>query len=125
MADWLNGWVGMIARAASWIGALVIIVLSVVPAVDRPVTGAGSSNEHVAAFALVGGLFGIGYRISLVARFTIALLFCGGIELLQAPLPTRHARLSDFVTDVAASWCAIALVLVAERLVASSRSRKI
>jgi hypothetical protein len=41
-----------------------------------------------------------------------AFLFCGAIELLQLPLATRHARLSDFVIDFFASCFAIVLVFL-------------
>jgi hypothetical protein len=46
----------------AWIGIFAIIVLSVVPANDRPVSGVGQGFEHFTAFALVGGAFAIGYR---------------------------------------------------------------
>lgn len=124
MPDWLIDRCRMIARPLSWAGAVAIIVLTVIPAAERPVTGAGSSTEHVAAFALVAGVFAIGYRLHLVTRLTIALLFCAGIELLQMPLPTRHARLSDLIVDFAASSFAIAVVAAAERLTDSRRSPK-
>ena len=48
-------------------------------------------------FALVGGAFAIGYRFSLIRLLVLAVFFCGGVELLQLPLPTRHARVSDFL----------------------------
>ena len=84
----------------AWIGIVAIIILSVVPAADRPVTGAGQLLEHFTAFAIVGGAFAIGYRVSLIPLMFLAVLFCAGIELLQVPLPTRHARVSDFLVDV-------------------------
>ena len=56
------------------------------------------------------GAFAIGYRFSLFWLLTSAFLYCGGIELLQIPLPTRHARVSVFLIDFAAA--AIAMVLV-------------
>jgi hypothetical protein len=99
-----------IARILAWVGGLLIIILSVVPASDRPVTGMGQSFEHLTAFGLVAGMFAIGYQLSLVRRFLITFLFCGGLELLQVPLPTRHARISDFIIDLIASWAAIAVV---------------
>ena len=60
------------ARILAWIGAAAIVVLSVVPAEDRPVfdpaqslaVWAGNSIEHVSAFALVAAAFAIGYRFS-------------------------------------------------------------
>lgn len=112
-----------IARLLTWFGAAAIVVLSVVPAADRPVTGAGYRFEHLAAFALVGGFFAVGYRLSLGARFVTAFLFCSGVELLQVPLPTRHARLSDFAIDLVTSWFVIAVVVGVEKLIAGDRRR--
>ena len=89
----------MIARALTWAGALTIIYLSIVPAVDRPVTGAGQWAEHFSAFASVAVCFAIGCRLSPIRLVTLAILFCGGVESLQVPLPTRHARVSDLVID--------------------------
>ena len=51
-----------VARALAWVGILAIIILSAVPAADRPFTGAGHLFEHLAAYALVAGMFAIGYR---------------------------------------------------------------
>jgi VanZ like family len=76
-------------------------------------TGAFAVLEHFTAFALVTGAFAIGYRLSLVRLLLLALLFCGGIELLQVALPTRHARLSDFVIDFAGACFAIAAFFLA------------
>ena len=106
-----------VARALAWAGILLIFVLSVVPAVDRPVTGAGQQFEHFTAFALVAGVFSIGYPLSLIRLLLLAFFYCGGIELLQLPLPTRHARVSDFVIDLVAAWFAIGLIAVGEKLI--------
>ena len=35
------------------------------------------------AFALVGGTFAIGNRVSLIRLLVLAVFFCGGIELLE------------------------------------------
>jgi hypothetical protein len=89
--DWLINSYTAVARTLAWIGVVAIIVLSVVPATDRPVSGVGQGLEHFAAFALVGGVFAIGYRFSLMRLLVLAIFFCGGIELLQIPLPTSKA----------------------------------
>lgn len=102
----------LIARVLTWAGVLAIIYLSIVPAVDRPVTGAGQWTEHFAAFAIVAVCFAIGYRLSSLQLITLAVFFCGGIELLQVPLPTRHARVSDLVIDIAGSCFGIGCVLI-------------
>ena len=100
-------------------GILAIIILSVVPAADRPVTGAGQLIEHLTAFAIVGGAFAIGYRLSLMRLTFFAVLFCAGIELLQVPLATRHARVSDFLIDTAGACLAILCVFVARQILST------
>ena len=115
MAWLIDHFTGM-ARIMAWMGILAIIVLSVVPAEDRPGTGAGQLLEHLTAFAIVGGAFAIGYRFSVMWLMFLAVLFCAGIELLQVPLPTRHARVSDFLIDTAGACLAILCVFVARQI---------
>ena len=99
-----------VARVLAWLGAIAIVILSVVPAADRPVTGAGQDPEHFAAFGLVAAAFAVGYRFSLAKSLLVAFAFCAAVELLQVPLPTRHARLSDFIVDlVTASLLIVAI----------------
>jgi VanZ family protein len=63
-------------------------------------------------------MFAIGhYRLGPFRLLLIALLFCGGIELLQVPLPTRHARVSDFALNLLGSYAAIGLVMIASKFV--------
>jgi VanZ family protein len=49
---------------------------------------------------------------------------CGGIELLQIPLPTRHARVSDFAVDLLGACFAIGLVAFWPKLGAFRRSER-
>jgi hypothetical protein len=115
-----------IARALAWFGIAAIVVLSVVPADERPVTGIGQVLEHLTAFGLVAGMFAIGYRFTLTRLLLMALLFCGGIELLQVPLPTRHARVSDFAIDLLGSSFAIGLAWISQtyRCIGAENLRK-
>jgi VanZ family protein len=124
--DWLINSYTAVGRTPAWIGILAIIVLSVVPANDRPVSGVGQGLEHFAAYALVGGVFAIGYRFSLTRLLVLAIFFCGGIELLQVPLPTRHARVSDFLVDSVGACFTILCVFVAKQIwvmVATTKNR--
>src|SRR5580658_10322439 len=118
--DWLINRYTVVARTLAWIGILAIIVLSIVPANDRPVSGFGQGLEHFTAFALVGGVFAIGYPFSLIPLLVLAVFFCGGIELLQIPLPTRHARVSDFLVDAVGVWVAVVCIFVARRFLTST-----
>jgi VanZ family protein len=115
--NWLIRCNRVVARALAWVGILAIIVLTVVPAADRPVTGAGQLIEHFTAFALVAGVFAIGYNLSIIRLLLVAFFFCGGVELLQVPLPTRHARVSDFAIDFVGSCFAIGVVLAGNKLI--------
>ena len=98
-------------RIFAWLQALAIIGLSVVPASDRPVIGLGQIAGHFLAFAAVAATFAFGYSLSLRYLLATAFVFCGGVELMQIPLPTRHARLSDFIVDVFAAFVAIVLIV--------------
>ena len=115
MVNWLINHYRVFTCVLAWTGILAIIVLSVVPAAERPVTGTGQSFEHFTAFALVAGAFALSYRLSLTRLLLLAFFFCGAIELLQVPLPTRHARVSDFVIDFVGACFAIWLVSVWEK----------
>jgi hypothetical protein len=120
----------IVARVLAWIGIIGIIILSVVPANERPSVAAawfgellGHLIEHVAAFALVAAAFAIGYRFSLLRLITLALIYCAGIELIQIPLPTRHARVSDFLIDFAAAAVAMAAVRAGESVFGHSEEK--
>jgi hypothetical protein len=97
----------VITRGLAWFGILAIVILSVVPADVRPTTGAAPGFEHLAAFGLVAGVFAISYRQSLGRLLLMAFLYCGGIELLQVPLPTRHARPPPWIVEEHNNACFI------------------
>ena len=92
-----------IFQAAAWLLAGTIVVLSLGPPSVRPVTGAAHALEHLLIFLATGMAFGLGYprRVWLL---TIALpTFAAAIEVAQNWVPGRHARMSDFLVDAAAS----------------------
>jgi VanZ family protein len=120
----------IVARVLALIGIVGISILSVVPATERPTVAEawfgelfGHLIDHVAAFALVAAAFAIGYRFSLLRLITLALVYCAGIELMQIPLPTRHARVSDFLIDFAAAAFAMALVRAGESVFGHSEEK--
>jgi VanZ family protein len=85
-------------QIAAWFLLVTIVVLSVVPPEDRPVTPAPHDLEHVAIFVAMGLAFGLGYSRHLVQILGL-MAFSGAIELIQLGIPGRHARVSDFVVD--------------------------
>jgi VanZ family protein len=102
-------------RVTAWVLLVTAIVLTVVPAQFRPVTGFPSPIEHFAMFFLIGSAFALGYSRSDYAFCGAALAFAGSLELLQLFVPGRHARLSDFVIDAVSAVIAIALSALIDR----------
>jgi VanZ family protein len=98
-----------IIRVIAWVLLATAIVLTVVPAQLRPVTGAPSPIEHFAMFFLIGSAFTLGYSRSDYPLCGAAIAFAGALELLQRFVPGRHARLSDFVIDALSAVIGIAL----------------
>lgn len=86
-------------RAASWLIIAGLLIVTIVPANVRPVTGLQHDLEHFAAFCLAGLMFGLAYAGHLRAFLLSAIVFTLALELSQIPLATRHARLEDFVVD--------------------------
>jgi VanZ family protein len=85
----------------------LLVVLSVVPLAIRPTSPAPHNLEHFASFAVAGALQYTSYPARPVRWFLVALLFCGGLELLQIGIPGRHARVEDFVIDTVAACLGI------------------
>jgi VanZ family protein len=105
-----------IFQAAAWLLAGTIVVLSLRPASVRPMTGAQHDLEHLLIFLATGMAFGFGYpdRFRLL---TFALLtFAAAIEVAQIWAPGRHARISDFLVDAAASCLGVGLSYAFVRL---------
>ena len=85
-------------QIVAWLLLVTIVVLSVVPPEDRPVTPAPHNFEHVAIFVATGLAFGLGYSRYLVQILGLV-AFSAAIEVIQLGIPGRHARVSDFVVD--------------------------
>jgi VanZ family protein len=89
----------IISKASAWTLLITIVILSLVPAHDRPVTALPYSLEHLTIFFAAGVAFGIGYPQRRLFQFVALLAFTAAIELAQLLVPGRHARLSDFLID--------------------------
>ena len=108
-----------IFQATARLLAGIIVVLSLSPASVRPMTGAQHDLEHLLIFLATGMAFGFGYpdRFRLL---TIALpTFAAAIEVAQIWAPGRHARMSDFLVDAAASCLGLGLSYAFVRLKAA------
>ena len=96
-------------RFLAWASIVTLVVLTVVPAYDRPATPAPHNIEHIAAFAVAGTLVGLSFRWRPWVMFVAAIAFAATLEVLQLGLLTRHARLSDFFENCLGSWIGLAI----------------
>ena len=106
-----------ILRAANWFIILGLVIVTVVPADARPVTGIQHDFEHFLAFGLAGTTFGLAYAWRVQLNLLSAVVFSLALELIQIPLPTRHAGFEDFVVDAAAACAGIVLAYGSRKLI--------
>jgi VanZ family protein len=111
----MRPWLQKICWALAWLLALAIVVLSLVPPSYRPITEASHNIEHLAFFLTTGFAFCVAYPDRPFALATGLVIFCGAIELAQRWVPGRHARLSDFIVDAAATCIGLGVTCVAAR----------
>jgi VanZ family protein len=104
-------------RPASWVIILGLVIVTVVPADERPVTGLQHDIEHFLAFALAGLTFGLAYAQNTRVNLLSAFVFTLALELSQIPLTTRHARPRDFMVDAAAACLGIVIAHFCRKLV--------
>lgn len=116
--------VALTGRVTAWALAVVIVLLSVVPANLRPVTDMPHEFEHFAIFLATGIAFGFGYCRRPFAVAVMLFLFAGMIEIAQVFVPDRHARLSDFVVDALAVCAGATLGAAVGRMVAQTLPRQ-
>jgi VanZ family protein len=88
-----------VIRLAAWIVVVGLVLLSIVPPPLRPDSDLPHNLEHLASFFLAGVLWYLAYSNRLLLWLGVAVLYAGGIELLQLLAPGRHARFADFVVD--------------------------
>jgi hypothetical protein len=98
-----------IFQVAAWFLTIAIIVLSLVPASSRPVTGTGQGVEHLSIFVLTGFTFGLGYPRRPYVLIAALVGFAAAIEVAQLLASGRHARMSDFFIDGFASCVGVGL----------------
>lgn len=95
--------------------ALTLVILTIVPAAERPETGLQHDVEHFGAFSLLGLLIGFGFRVEAWSMLIGSIAFAAFIEITQIPLQTRHARLADFLVDAAGLYVGILIAQLVSR----------
>ena len=105
-------------NVAAW-GLLAFIAYATIsPIQARPTLPTSTSFEHFAAFALVGGLFGLAYPRQAALACLIVFGSAVLLELLQLLTPDRHGRVPDAIEKIAGGAVGIAAaraILYADR----------
>ena len=108
--------------AAAWATLAFIAYATLSPIQHRPAVATSATFEHLAAFAVLGTLFGLAYpRHPLLAALTVS----GSAALLewaQILMPDRHARLVDLAEKLAGACIGWAMAFLLNRILAR-RSR--
>ncbi|MFT3989129.1 VanZ family protein [Aestuariivirga sp.] len=106
---------------AGVIGYLIIVILSVVPAVDRPHTGAGGGSEHFAANVLVAAAlsFGLAANRLRIAALIFLCASAGILEIVQRYIPGRNSELWGFFTSSMGAALGVLIGAIMFRLIAS------
>jgi VanZ family protein len=99
-----------ILKIAARLVVLGLILVSVVPAAERPVTGLQHDLEHFLAFGFAGLIVALAYPQRLLLMASAAVAYTLALEIIQIPLATRHARIEDFAVDAVGACAAILLV---------------
>ena len=102
-------------QVLGWLLLFAIIVLTVVPPQERPVTPAPHDVEHLSIFLLTGLAFGLGYARRYFVQILALVLFAAAIEMIQLAIPGRHSRLSDFVVDAFSVSIGVGLAVILEQ----------
>jgi len=102
-------------------GALAVVafaVLSLVPWQMRPHTGLPEPLEHVAAYALAGGLltFGFGKRSHPFITLMFLSLYAAILEIAQIWVPGRNPQFIDFVASSAGALIGSVLAWIGLRV---------
>jgi hypothetical protein len=108
-------------RWVAWLLVLAVAVFTLSPIELRPVTAAPADFERLAAFALIGGAFFLGYPNH---RFSIALLLIGIVGLLEFSqnfVPGRHGRVPDGLVKALGALLGAVVAMIIEREVERHR----
>jgi len=102
-------------RGAAIAMLAALVLLTVVPADERPESFLPHHLEHFLAFGFAGTLVGIAFTMETLTMLIASACFTVGLECVQIPLPSRHARLSDVVVDTVAICAGVLLARIGRR----------
>jgi VanZ family protein len=100
-------------KITAWLVVMGLIIVSVVPAAERPVTGLQHDLEHFLAFGFTGLVVALAYPHRLLLMATAAVAYTLALEIIQIPLATRHTRIEDLAVDALGACAAVFLAYLA------------
>jgi hypothetical protein len=86
---------------AAWVILAFIAYATISPIQDRPTLPTSSNFEHVAAFAVLGGLFCLAYPRQIILVCLVVVGSAVLLELMQLLTPDRHGRIQDAIEKMA------------------------
>lgn len=93
---------------AAW-GLLAFIAFATISPIQvRPTLPTSTTYEHLAAFAVLGALFGLAYPRQAALACLIVFGSAVLLELLQLLTPDRHGRVPDAIEKIAGGVVGIA-----------------
>jgi VanZ family protein len=114
-------------KIAGGLAVVAFAVLSLVPIRLRPHTGFAVPLEHIAAYAMAGGLLALGYY-KRNQPFIVVLslsLYAATLEIAQIWVPGRHPRVIDFAASSAGALIGSALAWIGLRAISLTEERRI
>jgi VanZ family protein len=110
-------------RLAAWLVVLAVAVFTLSPIEMRPTLDAPPDIERLAAFALMGAAFCLGYPKHRWKIILLVVAVAGALEILQHVVPGRHGRLHDFNVKAFAAVVGVVLAMLIEQSVEGVQAR--
>jgi VanZ family protein len=107
-----------LCRAIGFACVVALIVLSLLPAADRPHTGFAGQNEHVVAYFGTAVFLALGFRTTRGRLATVCLLvaLAAVLEVIQRSIPGRHSQLIDWAASSSGAILGVFAVVLIARL---------
>jgi VanZ family protein len=111
-----------LARATGIACVVVIIVLSLLPADERPHTGSPGQLEHVVAYFGTAVFLALGFRKIRGRAAMISLLvgLAAVLEVIQSGIPGRHSQFVDWIASSLGAGFGVLAVVLIDRLIGLS-----
>jgi VanZ family protein len=111
-------------RAAGLACAVVIVVLSLLPADERPHTGLSGQLEHTVAYFGTAFVLALGFRTARdrVAMFSLLVALAAALEAIQRMIPGRHSQIIDWLASSFGAGLGVLVVVLMERVLMQDRS---